>query len=69
MVMPKTLLLVILCLTISLAGAGLWIMLQPAPSSPAPATTDAAPQTLNHDLFGASKRYDMENGQQMRPRW
>ena len=69
MVTPKSLILAILCLSIALAGAGLWIMLRPAPARPTLGTQGSDRQMRNHDFFGTGKHYDMENGQEMKPRW
>ena len=48
-------------------AAGVWFFLgsKALDQTPAPASSD----TRAKDFFGTPKKYDMKNGQEMRPRW
>ncbi len=49
------------------AAAGVWFFAGPQASDQTPAT--ASSDTRAKDFFGTPKKYDMKNGQEMRPRW
>lgn len=69
MVMFRSLIIVALSLILGLAGIGLWFLLPSPDPGPASPKAEATPQKRAQDFFGSGKRYEMENGQELRPRW
>lgn len=65
--MVKHLLLIIVIAVCGATAAGVWFFAgSKAPDqAPASASSDAHAK----DFFGEPKKYDMKNGQEMRPRW
>ena len=49
------------------AAAGVWFFVGSKAPDQAPAS--ASSDTRAKDFFGTPKKYDMKNGQEMRPRW
>ncbi|WP_157783841.1 entry exclusion protein TrbK [Bradyrhizobium liaoningense] len=54
------------------AAVGLWLSLRtptPAATDPTPAGRSSDDRKRAKDFFGTPQKYDMTNGQEMRPRW
>lgn len=58
----------IIAIAVCAAGAvGVWLFLGSKTPDQMPAS--ASGDTRAKDFFGTPKKYDMKNGQEMRPRW
>lgn len=61
--------LVVIAICAAAAVAGLWLVIRtPAPET-APAVQSVEDRARAREFFGAARKYDMDNGQEMRPRW
>lgn len=67
---PAPIMIVCAC---AAAAIGLWLSLRtlttPAATDRAPAPHSSDDRKRAKDFFGAPQKYDMTNGQEMRPRW
>ncbi|WP_442896348.1 entry exclusion protein TrbK [Bosea sp. MMO-172] len=64
--------IIILCAGAA-AAVGLWLSLRTPPdraaTDPAPAARPSKERERAKAFFGMPQKYDMDNGQEMRPRW
>lgn len=68
MVKPPVL-IVVVAICAAAAVAGLWFVIgTPAPGTQ-PAGQSGEDRARAKEFFGAPRKYDMDNGQEMRPRW
>lgn len=60
--------LIVIAICAAAAVAALWFVIR----TPAPGTTppvSGEDRARAREFFGAPRKYDMDNGQEMRPRW
>lgn len=71
--MVKSPVLIIVIGVCAAAAVGLWLSQRtpttPVATDPVPAPHSSDDRKRAKDFFGAPQKYDMTNGQEMRPRW